>query len=842
MKRIVILILFMTASVQIAPADELASWKETPPISVGVTGMIVSVTSSLDEPKQAQADTPHTVTVIEVIAKTPADKNIQAGDILESVNGVSLKVVDPRHILGEQINISEGQDGKMIFRVRRGGGVREVIIYLDPVGSYSKTFPLNCKKSKAIVEQTATFILETGGLEGGITGALESLFLMSTGEAKYMPLVEEYAIQLAGKPPSTSTWFLGYNGLFLGEYYLATGDKRVLPAIKARCDQLTAGQWFNGWGHNTNHCGPGYVTGGTLNAAGNQALITLILARECGVEIDTSIYDNAIVQFSRFAGRGGVPYGDHHPELWWSSNGKNGGLAAALTLLPQKKFQGGAALLALSETDSYFDNEGGHGSCFGNHTWRNIVDALVMDHPSGSWRRHKDQMIWHFELSRMPGGGFRVPHPGGHGPIGKAPHFQTGLIAMAYTSHLRNLRINGKPRTQHSVEYKPTAGELAVEIDDFQKIDWVDGVVVKIKPHEIANIFKTVYDADGKPLARQTNASKNHPAKKKMPAQWYYNVMHHYSPQVRAWAANGLGYLGHDAIPYIAKALHSKDARLRVAGLNAISGATGWSPGKTESKITREMLKKHFLPSIVKTLEDESLPMWEHRHALMAMSCADNASIKANFKSIKPFFFEDEWWLRVAAFKSIEPLIQDAEAMRTLMPAMLASYDDDINLPARRWGATSVFKAAIAANPEIKDELVAAMAKSVNNIKLREGFHQPIDLNNIFETLRYVNMKKNPEHAIPLLPAIERIYPNMEPLPATWTITGARWGNIGLAKAAITLEEEGRPFVATMKRIYPNLKTRNKNGKQGKPLTEAQAMLEKTVKEWEASYGEVKID
>ncbi len=842
MKRMAIVLLLLTATARSVSADTLASWKETPPISVGVTGMIVTVTSSLEDPKQAKADTPHVVTVTEVLPETPADGHLRPGDVLESVNGISLKVVDPRRILGQQINVTEGRSGKMTFAVRRDGATKTVAIQLDPIGSYSKTFPIDCKKSQAIVDQTAAFILEHGGPEGGITGALEALFLMSTGEAKYMPVVEKHALELAGKPHSTSTWFIGYNGIFLGEYYLATGDKRVLPAIKARCDQLAAGQWFRGWGHGTTHCGPGYVTGGTLNAAGNQALTTLVLARECGVQVDLKTYDNAILQFSRFAGRGGVPYGDHHPELWWSSNGKNGGLASALTLLPQAKFQGGAKLLALSETDSYWGNEGGHGSCFGNHTWRTIVDALVMDHPSGSWRRHKDQMIWHLELCRMPGGGFRVPHPGGHGPIGKAPHHQTGLIAMAFTSHLHNLRINGKPRTEYSVAYTPTAGEQAVEADDFQRTDWVEGVVVDLPPHEIVKVFKTIYDADGTPSAREANASKNHPGKKKMPAAWYYNLMHHYSPQVRVWAANGLGYLGQEAIPYIAKALQSKDARLRVAGLNAISCATGWGPGKTESNITPAMIEEHFLPTIVATLQDESVPMWERRHALMAMSCADHESIKANFEAIKPYFFEEEWWLRVAAFMSIEPLIQDAEAMRSLMPAMMASYDADVNLPARRWGATSVFKAAIAANPQIKDELVAAMAKSVNKIQLREGFHQPIDLNNIFETLRYVNMKKNPEHVIPLLPAIERIYPNMEPLPATWTIIGARWGNIGLAKAAVMLKQDGKPFIATMKRIYPNLAGRDKTGKQGKPLTEAQAILEKTVKEWEAAYGEVKID
>lgn len=846
MRRRAMAILFLAALASRASSDTLPSWKETPPIGVGVTGLVVKLTCGAGDPKKAKADTPHVVTVTDVLPMTPAAGKFQKGDILESVNGISLKVVDPRHILGEQINVSEGRTGRMAFKVRRGGASRTVTIQLEPIGSYSRTFPVDCKKSRYLVDQTAEFILKHDlslkGTHRAITACLEALFLMSTGEKKYMPAVEKLALELTAKPPGTSTWIIGYTGIFLGEYYLATGDKRVLPALEARCDQLAAGQWFRGWGHGTQHCGPGYVTGGTLNAAGDQALTTLVLARECGVKVHPRTYDDAIVQFSRFAGRGGVPYGDHHPELWWSSNGKNGGLASALALLPQEKFRNGAKLLALSETDSYFGHEGGHGSCFGNHTWRNVIDALVKDHPSGSWRRHKDQMIWHYELSRMPGGGFRVPHPGGYGPIGGAPQHQTGLLAMAFTAHLKNLRITGKPRTRYSVPHVPTAGERAVEDDDFLRTGWVDGVAVDVAPHEIAAALTTVYDANGTPSARSTKASENHPGKRKMPASWYFKVMHHYSPQARVWAANGLGFLGREALPYITKALKSRDARLRTAGLNAISGATGWSPGRTKTGITPEMIREHFLSDIAKTLKDPSRPMWERRHALMAVSAADNGSIKAHLEAIKPYFSDPEWWLRVAAFKAVEPLIRDTAAMRSLMPTMMASYDAETKLPSRRWGATSVFKAAIAANPEIRKELVAAMAESVNRIRLREGFRQPIDRNNIFETLRYVNMKKQPENAIPILPAIERVFPHLEPLPATWTITGARWGNIGLAKAAMMLKAEGKPFVASMKRIYPNLKARDKKAKQGKNLAEAQALLEKTVKEWEAAYGEVKIE
>ena len=830
MKRFVIaMVLALAAAPLGALANTLPAGKECKEFMIGVTGINADIQGGV-------------LRVTKVTPNTPAAGKLKTGDVLLAVDGVSLEIQDPRHPLGFAINAAEGRDGKMKFSIRRGDAKQTVTIQLEAIGSYSPTFPVNCKKSQRIVDDAAAFILKQGGPGGGITGNLEGLFLLSTGEKKYMPAVEAYAIRLAGGKSGTSVWHIGYSGIFLGEYYLATGDKRVVQAIQARCDTLSAGQYFGGWGHNANHCGPGYVTGGLLHAAGDQALTTLVLARECGLRVSDRTYNDALRLFFRYAGRGGVPYGDHHPELWGSSNGKSGGLASALTLLPDKKFQAGAQLLALSETDSYHDSEGGHGSCFGNLTWRNIVDVLVPEGHKDSYRRHKDKMIWHFELSRMPGGGFKTPYFPGHGPIGKAPQYQTGLIAMAYTAQLKNLRICGRPRTQYSVPHKPTAVEQSLETDDFHRTDTVDGVVIDMEPHEIKAVFVTLYGADGKKLSRGAKASINDERKKKMPVEWYFKMMHHYLPTTRVWAANALGFQGEKAIPEIKKALASKDGRLRVAGLNAISCTAGWGPGKTVSKITPEMIKEHFLPQILKPLKDPKAPMWEKRHALMAMSCCDAETITANLDAIKPYLGEKEWWLRVAAFQVMVPLIPETEAFRSMLPAMLASYDADTNLPSRRWGATSVFKKAIAENSRIKDELVAGMARSVNRIQLREGFKQPIDENNIFETLRYINMKKNPEHAIPLLPAIERIYPKMDGLPAVWVIIGARWGNIGLAKASEMLGKDGKPFIATMKRIAPNLAGRPKTGKQGASYKQAEDTLKAAIKAYEDKYGVVKVN
>lgn len=828
MKRPVLAILFLILSLG-ASANLLPPGKDTEEIMVGVTGMFVEIKGGV-------------LQVSQVTPETPAAGQLEKGDVLLEVDGASLKVQDPRHPLGFAINAAEGRDGKMAFKIKRDGVPKTVVIELNPIGAYRLNYPVACPKSQKIADETAAFILKHGGPGGGINGNLEGLFLLSTGKKEYLPPIEKHALNLISKGPGTSTWMIGYSGIFLGEYYLATGDKRVLPALKARCDALAGGQYFGGWGHGVEHCGPGYVTGGLLNAAGDQALTTLILARECGVEVNEKTYDDALRLFFRFAGRGGVPYGDHHPELWWSSNGKNGGLASALTLLPDRKFQAGAQLLALEETDTYHGCEGGHGSCFGNQTWRNIVDVLIPEEHADSYRRHKDQMIWFFELSRMPDGGFRTPWFPGYGTIGKAPLYQTGLIAMAYTAQLRNLRICGKPRTPFSVPHKPTAVEQSLETDDFHRTDFIENTIITEQPHEIAAVFQTLYNEDGSIRSTSAKASINDKRKKEMPVAWYAKMMRHYSATVRDWASHGLGFQGEEAIPEIKKALASEDGRLRVAGLDAISCATGWGIGKTSSGITPEMIKEHFLPQILRPLKNDQAPMWEKRHALMALSCADPESIGDNLEVVLPYLESGEWWLRAAAFKALHPLSPKTGTFRKALPAMLASYDSDTNLPSRRWGATSLFKEAIAKNPELKDEIVAGMAKSVNRIELREGFERPVDENNIFETLRYIDMKKHPEHAIGLLPAIEGVYPDLEALPASWTIMGARWGNIGLAKASEKLGKEGKPFIASMKRIRPNLASRcARKDRQLATLQKALDTLDDAVKAYEDQFGEVSV-
>ena len=109
-----------------------------------------------------------------------------------------------------------------------------------------------------------------------MSGALGCLFLLSTGDDKYLPRVKAYfdAFPKDVKAIGVSTWSNGYNGIACGEYYLRTGDKSVLPIMQYYCDDAKEHQSYGcGWSHyGAKSIWPGYVAGGLVHAAGVQVL------------------------------------------------------------------------------------------------------------------------------------------------------------------------------------------------------------------------------------------------------------------------------------------------------------------------------------------------------------------------------------------------------------------------------------------------------------------------------------------------------------------------------------------------------------------------------------------
>ena len=793
---------------------------------------------------------------------TPAAGKFLEGDVLLSVNGNSLEVQDPRPVLGSAINKAEGTDGKMTFGLTRGGKKMDVTITLKVIGSYSKTWPENCKKSEVIVDEAIAFLM-TQDLKPSINGYLDALFLLATGDEQYLPLLMKFAHEDTTRRVSTrglSNWGNGYRGIFLAEYYLRTGDKTVLRKLKELCDVASAGQYYGGWAHGP-IAGPGYVTGGHVHAAGGAVLITLVLGRECGLDVDEDSYDKALTLFHRYAGHGTVPYGDHHPTMFWSDNGKSAMVATALSLLPYDKFQDAAMVMALSVTDSYCNSEGGHGSAFTNHLWRGITDVLVAERFPKNYRRHKDMKAWYYDLARLPGGGFRSP-PSLGGAVGGKPTYQTSLLAFAYVSYKKQLRINGKPRTEYSVKHKPTKAERELPYTDAHIPTFcAGGSEMGLDPHEIRNVFLLTYDENGNKLPGIAAPWVPHAKTKKMPLSWYVTMMRHYDPDVRSWAAHYVGYAGETAIPEILKVLKSDDDRLRVAGLEAISGVLFWGVGFTKLNITPEMIDKHFLPYMIRPLKDPKAPMWEKRHALMALAVASKETRHKNLSVIQPYFDDREWWLRVAACAAVRPLIDEGDALRPILKGMMDSLATDVHLPSRRWGVTSLLSQICRRNDTLRAEVMQMAGEAVAAMPLRgkmcidlkkppkdhatevqalatENLRR-VDVNNIFEMLRYIDMANHPEHTIEFLPAIERILPDLG--GATWLVfSGARWGNIGYVNVSKKLGKGAKPVIASMKRLVSALDKQAKlKGPHSERLRNAIEPARKTIQEYEKKYGTV---
>jgi hypothetical protein len=214
------------------------------------------------------------IKVEEMMPGSPCVGKFAKGEILTGINGTALKGLDPFVAMGNALTKAEATDGKMVFDVTSADGKtqRKETVTIPVLGAYSKTWPLDCPKSKRIIDEAAAFYADPQKFNArDIPGALGCLFLLSTGDDKYLPRVKAYfdAFPKDVKAVGLSTWSNGYNGIACGEYYLRTADKSVLPIMQYYCDDAKEHQSFGcGWSHyGAKSIHPGYTAGGTLDVA-----------------------------------------------------------------------------------------------------------------------------------------------------------------------------------------------------------------------------------------------------------------------------------------------------------------------------------------------------------------------------------------------------------------------------------------------------------------------------------------------------------------------------------------------------------------------------------------------
>jgi len=261
--------------------------------------------------------------------KSPARGKIKPEDVIVGANG---RMFTTSHIFGRtgrarnagwggpmmelahHIEDSQGEDGKLRLVVWPGGSKSKqkvVEIQLRPVGRFSPTFPYDCPRSERLLEELCDFIVmdyksgnwkKPNSFYGAAHGQTHQLLaLMASGIPKYWPIVKRTVSDLASRrfDPAGGgfqTWSWGFNGIVLGEYYLLTKDKSVIPAMENIAETMPLGSMFgNGiYTHRSelNLRLTGRKPYASMAAISGLMMIAMDLFEMSGVQYSYDLYDN----------------------------------------------------------------------------------------------------------------------------------------------------------------------------------------------------------------------------------------------------------------------------------------------------------------------------------------------------------------------------------------------------------------------------------------------------------------------------------------------------------------------------------------------------------------------
>ncbi len=260
-----------------------------------------------------------------------------------------------------------------------------------------------------------------------------ALALLASGNTNYLPQVQTYARTIAptnisltytapvggGQPNGyghgMDVWGWGYNGVFLAEYYMLTGDTNVLRAINQFTLGLAQGQGRYGtMGHgcslldaNGNLHGtiPPY---GPVNSCGLVANLAIAMGKKAIVAsagtVDPEIpaaMDRAAKFFGYYVQKGGIPYGEHEPGYLHASNGKDSITALLFAMMGDKPVE--TEYWTRLVTAGYNGREYGHTGQGFSYLWGAMAACMGGTNAAIAYLK---EIRWHLDLERRSDGSF----------------------------------------------------------------------------------------------------------------------------------------------------------------------------------------------------------------------------------------------------------------------------------------------------------------------------------------------------------------------------------------------------------------------------------------------------
>lgn len=512
---------------------------------------------------------------------------------------------------------------------------------------------------------------------------LGQLFLLSTGEEKDLEVVRgwvqaEVAKQKDVKDLNTIPWRSGYGGIGLCEYYLRTGDAAVIPLIEKHADYLKRNMYNGGW----NQFGGVNYSYGHLNAAGIPATTFLLLAKECGAQVDEHTLQESFKHFYRMAGHGNVAYGNNMPDSGFVDNGKVGKMAffmaAAASLTPEGEKSVYAKARDISAVRSFYSTSWmfhGHTGGGIGEIWRGASMGLMADKKPLKFREFMDNRQWFYELSRHYDGSMGIVG-NYHGGGGYDDPNSWGIgITLAYTIPRKTLRITGAPPSKFAKPYQLPKRPWGTEADE---------AFFSMTPAPDKN--GKVQDWDSERLA--TDASWPILRKINDPnATDETLLMYARHPDQGVREMSALVISKRSKAPLILELLKDKDPRARQAGLMAAS-----SPA---------LLSDEVAELLISMINDPNESWWVVIHALNRLGMVNPELLVPHIDRLCHWAQHEEWWLQKAALTALTGLATDERFYQKLLPLIgevaTTNRVADIMGPVR-----AITAKANGAKPEVK--------------------------------------------------------------------------------------------------------------------------------------------
>ena len=526
------------------------------------------------------------ILVTHVGKNSPAYGVMEVNDVIVGVGGKPF-AFDARQSLAKAIQDAEKTANGGILKLTRwrAGTTAEVQLKLRVMGTYAATAPYNCPKSKLIFEE-ACKVLEKEPLNESWNGAINGLALMATGNAAYLPKVRAFAHKLApkkfnlGSQQGMVTWEWAYKNIFLCEYFLLTGDREVLPAIREYTLALANGQSMYGtFGHGVIRLTskdqlrsvPPY---GPVNSVGVPANIAIALGKKCGIkepEVDAAI-DRANKFFGYFVDKGIIPYGEHTPgDGCHDHNGKTS--MAAMLFAVQGNHPTETQFFAKMVTASYKNREIGHTGQGFSYLWGAL--GAGTGGPAAAAGFFKEAS-WHFDLVRRCDGSFTYDGGEQYGPgktdddtyYGKSSYSGLSPAAtyvLTYSLPLKKILLTGRDANPANLLTKQDVAEaIASGCFDLER--------KQKSAKELVAAF-----SDWSPVVRNWAAEElaTRPEAQALEPQ-LITMAGGEDVHVAQGAVGALGYLrSKQALPVLVKLLSADDRWLRYKAANSIKKIGG---------------------------------------------------------------------------------------------------------------------------------------------------------------------------------------------------------------------------------------------------------------------------